>query len=85
MMPDWIPAILDNDLFRPFDRLYNDLENDLPGDRPQVIFIEPTYTDAPHIGAGSDDHSSSSLARKGRAGIPPGGLPGNDKDARCLE
>jgi phospholipase C len=61
MMPNWIPAILDNDLFRPLEQLYNDIENDPPGDRPQVIFIEPTYTDAPHFGAASDDHAPSAV------------------------
>jgi phospholipase C len=29
---------------------------------PQVIFVEPTYTDAPHWGFPSDDHPPSSVA-----------------------
>lgn len=61
MMPRWIASILDNDLFRPLGQLYNDIENEPPGDRPQVIFIEPTYTDAPHFGAASDDHAPSAV------------------------
>src|ERR1700693_455522 len=61
MMPRWIPDILREEHFRPLEKLYNDVKNDLPGDFPQVIFIEPTYTDAPHIGPSSDDHAPSAI------------------------
>jgi phospholipase C len=59
MMPRWIREILVGDHFRPFARLYDDVQND--PEFPQVIFIEPTYTDAPHIGPSSDDHAPSAI------------------------
>ena len=61
MMTDWIGDILLGDRFRPLEQLYNDIENEPPGELPQVIFIEPTYTDAPHIGPASDDHAPSAV------------------------
>ena len=61
MMPRWIPDILREEHFRPFGRLYDDVLNEPPGDFPQVIFIEPKYTDAPHIGPSSDDHAPSAI------------------------
>ena len=61
MMLRWIPDILREDHFRPFARLYDDVQNEPPGEFPQVIFIEPTYTDAPHIGPSSDDHAPSAI------------------------
>jgi phospholipase C len=61
MMPNWIPDILKEDRFRPFARLLNDAENDPPDEFPQVIFIEPAYTDAPHLGLCSDDHAPSAI------------------------
>jgi len=61
MMTDWIGDILLGDRFRPLEQLYNDIENQPPGELPQVIFIEPTYTDAPHIGPASDDHAPSAV------------------------
>jgi phospholipase C len=61
MMPRWIPDILAGDLFRPLAQLYDDVQNDPPYELPQVIFVEPTYTDAPHIGLSSDDHAPSAV------------------------
>jgi phospholipase C len=61
MMLRWIPDILREEHFRPLARLYDDVENEPPGDFPQVIFVEPTYTDAPHVGASSDDHAPSAI------------------------
>lgn len=61
MMPRWIPDILREEHFRPLAQLYDDVQNEPPGDFPQVIFIEPTYTDAPHIGPSSDDHAPSAI------------------------
>jgi len=56
MMTHWIPEILDDDHFRRFDRLDNDLMQSLPEEVPNVLFMEPTYSDAPHIGPSNDDH-----------------------------
>lgn len=61
MMLRWIPDILREEHFRPLAKLYNDVQDEPPGDLPQVIFIEPTYTDAPHIGRSSDDHAPSAI------------------------
>lgn len=58
LMPEWIPNILCEKNFCPLDQLYKDIQDD---NCPQVIFIEPTYTDSPKIGASSDDHSPSSI------------------------
>jgi phospholipase C len=61
LMPRWIPDIVREEHFRPLGRLFSDVQNEPPGERPQVIFIEPTYTDAPHIGPSSDDHAPSAI------------------------
>jgi phospholipase C len=61
MMPKWIADILKEEHFRPFDQLFEDVQNEPPGEFPQVIFIEPTYTDSPHFGPGSDDHAPSAI------------------------
>jgi len=61
LMPRWIPDILREEHFRPFEQLYNDVENEPPSEFPQVIFIEPTFTNAPHIGPSGDDHAPSAI------------------------
>jgi phospholipase C len=61
MMPRWIPVILMDDQFRRFDRLDHDLEEALPEELPKVLFMEPTYTDAPHVGPSSDDHAPTAV------------------------
>ena len=62
MMPRWMPEIATSDKFRPFDRFAIDMELEPDDTFPQVIFIEPIYTDAPHAEAeGTDDHSPSSV------------------------
>jgi phospholipase C len=61
LAPRWLPNILVEKNFRPFGQLYDDVQNEPPGEFPQVIFIEPTYTDAPHIGPSSDDHAPSAI------------------------
>jgi phospholipase C len=61
LMPNWLPDILTEQHFRPFGRLLSDVENEPPGEAPQVMFIEPAYTDAPHIGLCSDDHAPSAI------------------------
>jgi phospholipase C len=61
MMFRWLPEILTGEHFRPKAELYDAVENDPPDDFPQVIFIEPTYTDAPHVGLSTDDHAPSAI------------------------
>ncbi len=64
LMPHWIPDILFDKNFRDLDQLSRDIENiDSASEEPfpQVIFIEPTYTDATHIGPSSDDHAPSAI------------------------
>jgi phospholipase C len=60
MMPRWAGASL-GDQFRTFDRFSIDVELEADATFPQVIFVEPKYTDAPHEGEGTDDHSPSSV------------------------
>jgi len=61
MMLRWIPDLLTENHFRPLERFYDDVQNEPPGEFPQVIFIEPTYTDCPHLGPSSDDHAPSAV------------------------
>jgi phospholipase C len=50
----------DKDLFRPLDRLKDDVEN---GDLPDVMFIEPTYADDfPRPSSPSDQHWPCNVA-----------------------
>jgi phospholipase C len=62
MMPGWVPEILLNDHFRSFTDLENDLMNTPPDQLPQVIFVEPTYQDAPHLGFATDEHAPSGVS-----------------------
>jgi phospholipase C len=61
MMPRWYPQMLVSDDFRRFERLQIDFELESDATFPNVIFVEPKYTDSPHVGEGSDDHSPSSV------------------------
>jgi phospholipase C len=61
MMPDWTLSIFDEEHFRKFDKLDNDLMEALPDELPKVLFMEPTYTDAPHVGPSSDDHAPTAI------------------------
>ena len=61
MMPRWYPEMLVSDDFRRFERLQLDFELESDATFPNVIFVEPTYTDSPHVGEGTDDHSPSSV------------------------
>ena len=83
LMPRWIPDIVREEHFRPLGRLFSDVQNEPPGERPQVIFIEPTYTDAPHIGPSSDDHAPSAI--KGGQKSFAGGVSLYDSASGCLE
>jgi phospholipase C len=62
MMLDWVGEILANDHFRCFSDLAGDLMNSAPGDLPQVIFVEPTYQDAPHLGLATDEHAPAGVS-----------------------
>ncbi|MGH2913296.1 MAG: alkaline phosphatase family protein, partial [Solirubrobacteraceae bacterium] len=62
LMTKWIPEMLGSNHFRPFLALEEDLNNTPPDDMPQVLFIEPTYTDAPHLGRSTDDHAPSGVS-----------------------
>ena len=61
MMLEWLPDILHGTHFRPFAQFFEDVQNEPPDEFPEVIFLEPTYTDAPHIGPGRDDHAPSAI------------------------
>jgi phospholipase C len=62
MMLKWVPEILLNKNFRSFKDLAGDLMNSAPDDLPQVIFVEPTYQDAPHLGFATDEHAPSGVS-----------------------
>ncbi len=62
MMPKWLPSILFGDNFRCFEGLESDLRNTPPDQLPQVIFVEPTYQDAPHTGTSTDDHAPAGIS-----------------------
>jgi len=62
MMLKWVPEILLSDRFRSFADLENDLMNTPPDELPQVIFVEPTYQDAPHIGFATDEHAPAGIS-----------------------
>lgn len=61
LMPKWIPAILTNDHFQSFTHFASDVlwEKDT---FPQVIFIEPSYTDSPHKEFPNDDHAPTAAS-----------------------
>jgi phospholipase C len=61
LMLNWLPEILLDDHFRRFPRLEIDLMNTPPKKVPQVLFLEPTYTDAPTPGPSSDDHPPTAV------------------------
>ncbi|MFZ5625072.1 MAG: alkaline phosphatase family protein [Gemmatimonadota bacterium] len=50
--------------FRSIDRLAADVANERPGDFPQVIIIEPSYGDAPHLPGevANDNHAPLPVA-----------------------
>ncbi|HEY0312917.1 MAG TPA: alkaline phosphatase family protein [Allosphingosinicella sp.] len=47
--------------FRPFAEFFEDVESEPPDEFPQVVFLEPAYSDAPHIGPSCDDHSPAGI------------------------
>jgi phospholipase C len=62
LMPGRIPAILGDSHFRDFRDFAGDILHTPPDELPQVIFIEPVYEDAPHLGAATDDHAPAGIA-----------------------
>jgi len=56
MMDDWHVKVLTDDHFCSYDDFQDDVNS---GKLPQVVFIEPRYTDAPHFETASDDHAPS--------------------------
>jgi phospholipase C len=68
LMPKWLPEIVtslalplngNGGRFRRYSRFKTDWTNG--ANMPQVIFIEPEYTDGPHL-APNDDHSPTGVA-----------------------
>jgi phospholipase C len=62
LMEEWIPWILMDHDFRDFSRLFADIQNESDDTFPQVIFVEPRFTDAPHIETPTDDHAPSAIS-----------------------
>jgi|SRR5665213_552338 len=62
MMLKWVDEILLSNRFRCFSDLAGDLMNSSPDELPQVIFVEPTYQDAPHLGFSTDEHAPSGVS-----------------------
>lgn len=63
LMPKWIrPILFDDEHFKTIDDLEPDLANTPPQELPQVIFVEPAYSDAPHLGFSTDDHAPSGIS-----------------------
>lgn len=62
MMPKWAKKFAIDKHFRSFDKMQADALAEGPSTFPQVVFIEPTYADAPHRGASNDDHAPEGIA-----------------------
>lgn len=60
MMPNQVERIIGSGNFKPLATLIDDVNNEPPDEFPEVIFLEPSYTDAPHLGSTRDDHAPSS-------------------------
>jgi phospholipase C len=56
----WHYVLGDN--FRDYEYLYRDLLNENPDTAPQVIIVEPSYQDAPHIGPDHPNDNHAPLA-----------------------
>ncbi len=60
LMPDEFPRITAH--LRPFSSLAHDIVNESNNaDFPKVIFVEPRYTNAPHIEPPHDDHAPTAV------------------------
>ena len=60
LMLDRIDDILSG-RFRPFSHFEADVMREPPDVFPQVVFIEPVYSDAPHLGPACDDHAPAGI------------------------
>jgi phospholipase C len=58
MMDDWHIKVLTDQHFHTYDDFQDDV---VSGKLPQVVFIEPRYTDAPHFETACDDHAPSPI------------------------
>lgn len=54
-------AIFNGRNYRKFTSLAHDILNESAADFPQVIFVEPRYTNAPHVDSPHDDHAPSAV------------------------
>lgn len=63
MMPQWATKIPFDDHFKRFGQLVVDAENESASTFPQVVFIEPTYSDASFGKPANDDHAPAGVAR----------------------
>src|SRR5947207_1451457 len=61
MMPNQIDRILTSGNFRPLAKLWDDVNDEPPNEFPEVVFVEPWYTDGPHHSVSRDDHAPSSI------------------------
>jgi phospholipase C len=61
LMPKWIPSILQDDHFQSFSHFASDVLWEKES-FPQVIFIEPSYTDSPHKEFPNDDHAPTAAS-----------------------
>ena len=60
MASQW-ESIFNANLYRQFINLAYDIKNESAATFPQVIFVEPRYTNAPHIDTPHDDHAPSAV------------------------
>ena len=61
LMPSWLDEILLGNHFSSFDNFARDIQTETDQSFPQVIFVEPRYTNAPHIDTPHDDHAPSAV------------------------
>jgi phospholipase C len=61
LMPSCVPKILDDKYFRSFEQFDDDFVHEPDATFPQVIFVEPRYTNAPHVDTPHDDHAPSAV------------------------
>jgi phospholipase C len=61
LMPSCLDKVLDPNLFRTFEQFDDDFVNEQDATHPQVIFVEPRYTNAPHVDTPHDDHAPSAV------------------------
>ena len=61
LMPSCLDKVLDKNLFRSFEQFDDDSVHEQDSTFPQVIFVEPRYTNAPHVDTPHDDHAPSAV------------------------